>query len=118
MYRVNGIFMSAEEYRVHLLSETKAKEGVPKKAPLLVYCFPGYSSEAGFLENYKIVSSIAEAQLVVFGGGTDIDSKLYGERRGPHTGTPDVARDDKEVAGYKEAVRLGIPCIGVCRGLN
>lgn len=57
-----------------------------------------------------------EANLICFLGGTDVDPKIYGEERGPHTQAPDVDRDKLEVQYYKSAQARGTPCVGICRG--
>jgi len=56
-----------------------------------------------------------EADLVVFGGGADVNPVLYDESR--HYSTrPDHDRDDQDLALYKLCVEQGIPMFGVCRG--
>jgi gamma-glutamyl-gamma-aminobutyrate hydrolase PuuD len=56
-----------------------------------------------------------EADLVVFGGGSDLDPKLYREERHGMT-FYDSARDDSDMLLYLKCLELGIPMMGVCRG--
>ena len=70
-----------------------------------------FMKQAGF-EN---VSSPEEADLIVFAGGADVDPELYGQKRMPFT-QYHRARDDYEKAVYEEAVKVGKPMFGICRG--
>lgn len=58
----------------------------------------------------------ADISAVVFGGGTDINSKIYDEKPGNNNQYPDERRDKLELLIYDWAYRHGIPMIGVCRG--
>lgn len=61
--------------------------------------------------------TVADAELIVFLGGEDIDPDLYGEK--PLAGTYfNRARDDREMDIFVEAQRLGVPCFGICRGMQ
>ena len=55
-----------------------------------------------------------DSALVVW-GGADISPKLYNHPQS-RTTWPSETRDDVEWAAMKQAVKLGIPIIGVCRG--
>lgn len=56
-----------------------------------------------------------EASLVVFGGGSDVDPVLYGER--PHKTTHcSPLRDSRDMELYAQCLEEGIPMMGVCRG--
>ncbi len=56
-----------------------------------------------------------EADLVIFGGGADVDPVFYGDK--PHPSTHiDPSRDSSDLSLYKKCLDLGIPMIGVCRG--
>lgn len=56
-----------------------------------------------------------DADMVVFGGGSDVNPMLYGEE--PHCLTHfDTKRDERDIALYKKCLSLGIPMFGVCRG--
>ena len=54
--------------------------------------------------------------ILLFEGGTDISSELYGEARGHWTQEPDVARDVWEQKYFNMAKACGAGMIGVCRG--
>lgn len=54
--------------------------------------------------------------VLLFEGGTDIYSKLYGEDPGPYNQKPNQSRDMRECNLFKAAVNSGIPMIGICRG--
>lgn len=56
--------------------------------------------------------------LVCFSGGTDIDTKLYGEEPLLYTQSPHKSRDIAETAIWKYCQQVGIPTIGICRGLQ
>lgn len=55
---------------------------------------------------------------VVFSGGADIDPKYYNQQHDPKLGELQPERDDFEVALIKEVLRLKIPALGVCRGMQ
>lgn len=60
---------------------------------------------------------IKKVKALVLWGGEDISPFLYGQQVGYACAKPTPSlRDRVEVAAAKEAVRLGIPIIGVCRG--
>lgn len=59
--------------------------------------------------------SVLEADLVVFGGGSDVDPLLYGET--PHMTTCcDPKRDEDDMNLYLMCLEHGIPMLGICRG--
>jgi putative glutamine amidotransferase len=49
-------------------------------------------------------------------GGEDVDSSMYAEPRAPSADEPNRARDKSEIAMVREALRVGKPVLGVCRG--
>jgi gamma-glutamyl-gamma-aminobutyrate hydrolase PuuD len=59
--------------------------------------------------------SVLESDLVVFGGGSDVDPALYGEER-HETTLFDSSRDDRDIMLYNMCVEHGIPMMGICRG--
>lgn len=63
----------------------------------------------------KVVNSVEEADLVVFTGGEDVSSKLYGKRQHPTT-YPNPSRDAREFEYFQLALSLGKHLIGICRG--
>lgn len=63
---------------------------------------------------YK-ADNLAEADLVVFTGGPDVNPELYGEL--PHSKTQfSKERDDIDTKLFVECLKKGIPMLGVCRG--
>lgn len=73
----------------------------------------GYSS---WIPNRVIVDNMEEADIVFFEGGTDVFAGRYGEVSHPYAEYPDHKRDEKEIKLYHQAVSLGKPIIGICRG--
>lgn len=58
---------------------------------------------------------IANADLVVFTGGADIDPSIYNEQTHPSVYT-NKSRDAIEVKHFLQAQELGLPTAGICRG--
>ncbi len=91
---------------------------------LNIYVVGGSYGYACWL-NHDLVKTIAEADLVFFTGGEDVFEGLYNEPRGSHTyhgviqeayGMP--RRDYIEKLAYNEAIALGKPMFGTCRGIQ
>jgi putative glutamine amidotransferase len=55
---------------------------------------------------------------VVIAGGADIDPAAYGADPHPLTGEPRRDRDDAEFALVEAALKLDLPVLGVCRGMQ
>lgn len=53
---------------------------------------------------------------IVLSGGSDVDSRRYGQPPGPHTGPFDPQRDEFEFQLVEAALERGIPVLGICRG--
>jgi putative glutamine amidotransferase len=51
-------------------------------------------------------------------GGADLDPEVYGQERSEHTETSYRARDEFELALTREALRRGLPFLGICRGMQ
>jgi gamma-glutamyl-gamma-aminobutyrate hydrolase PuuD len=65
--------------------------------------------------NCRRALSILEADLVVFGGGSDVDPILYGETK--HVSTfCSPTRDQTDIDLYLLCREFGIPMLGICRG--
>lgn len=64
---------------------------------------------------FEVVQDMKEADFVVFTGGADISPSLYGEEHHPSVYCSEE-RDAAEIAGYKQAVELNLPMLGICRG--
>jgi GMP synthase-like glutamine amidotransferase len=65
--------------------------------------------------NCVVVDSIAKADIVMFTGGADVDTLLYGEARGSLTFC-EPNRDIFEKKMYEAAREKNKPMIGICRG--
>lgn len=60
--------------------------------------------------------SLETADLVVFGGGSDVHPELYGETAMHSTVMPSIQRDLADIELYAECLSQGKPMVGVCRG--
>jgi gamma-glutamyl-gamma-aminobutyrate hydrolase PuuD len=58
----------------------------------------------------------AEAASLLLAGGVDVDPRLYGEKRGPHTDPPKPERDAHELALLREALERDLAVLAICRG--
>lgn len=61
------------------------------------------------------VVPLHDVKLIVFTGGSDVDPMLYGEAKNPKTRSH-VTRDMNEQSLFDRALKLKIPCVGICRG--
>ncbi len=87
------------------------------KLKVLTLGVPRYA-EWAFPEMESLNNSIKEvhnADVVVFTGGSDVDPSVYGHKKIART-WPDLKRDILEYEIYSEALRLGKPMLGICRG--
>jgi hypothetical protein len=80
----------------------------------VVGCQTGYSR---WIDNLELVNTIEESEVVLFTGGSDIGSNLYGEKENSCTYTS-PHRDIEEVTAYYSALELKKICWGTCRGLQ
>ncbi len=55
---------------------------------------------------------------LVLSGGGDIDPARYGAARNPESGPAGTDRDSAEIALCQAALDLGLPLLGICRGLQ
>lgn len=62
-----------------------------------------------------VTQRLSQADFVTFIGGSDVDPKLYGHGRIAET-HHDPARDERDMEVYNEALKLGKPMVGICRG--
>jgi putative glutamine amidotransferase len=84
------------------LDKVLASGGVPVVLPAI----PGISGAVPRLDGLLLV------------GGGDLDPGRYGAVPHPRTDRAFPARDDAELTLIHEALRLGLPLLGVCRGLQ
>lgn len=80
-----------------------------------IYVVGGAVNYSRWLWEMDHVTSVEEADLVMFTGGADVNPELYGEKTGKHTGV-NAERDVEEEAIFKKALELGKKMIGICRG--
>lgn len=92
----------------------------PKKHK--VYGSFGHSGEANWIMplGFEITSNILDADVVVFGGGKDVDPGFYNEKRGRTTDAPNE-RDRREKKDFELVQILRkegkiIKTLGICRG--
>lgn len=86
--------------------------------------YSGYYNDSGhpfhtLAENVEVATvpedMVEENSALVIWGGADIDPALYGHETGNRT-YPGGKRDRIEWALMEQAVKMGIPIFGVCRG--
>jgi gamma-glutamyl-gamma-aminobutyrate hydrolase PuuD len=70
-------------------------------------------------DNYESLkedlSEVANADLILFTGGSDVDPALYGHKKHRRTFS-DKERDLKEHLIYAKALESKVPMLGICRG--
>lgn len=75
----------------------------------------GNFNYVNWIEDYKLVDDIEDANLVFFTGGEDVDPSFYNEPKHIYTYS-NTDRDIKEIEIFNKAQELGIKTVGVCRG--
>lgn len=87
-----------------------------------VYCSFGHLGESNWIQalGFELTSNIEDADVVVFGGGKDIDPGWYNEKPGRRTDRPSE-RDRQEKKDFEKVQELrkngkSIISVGVCRG--
>ena len=67
-----------------------------------------------WIKNHELVDNLADADIVLFTGGEDVDPSLYGKQR-HHTTYSNIQRDlqEKEIFDQVKPNQL---CLGICRG--
>lgn len=63
-------------------------------------------------------AALARVDAVVICGGADVDPERYGAAPHPTTGAPRVDRDAWELALLDAAADIGLPVLGICRGMQ
>lgn len=76
---------------------------------------PQYSRMFQAQEGFSIVQTLAEAEMVVFTGGADVNPSLYEAEVHPKT-RMSPQRDVDECSLYRVAKKAQLPCVGICRG--
>lgn len=64
---------------------------------------------------YGGAKGLGDADIVLFTGGHDVTPELYGEKALSSTNNS-VERDEREKIIYEEALKAGLPMVGICRG--
>ena len=109
-------FEDFDAFREFVIGNNKPKEKRIKKVGLAYDAFTG--SFASRFQDFRLIrdpEEIADLDLVIFSGGEDISSNIYGERNQYCHGT-NKNRDTIETAMYKKAKELNKKMFGVCRG--
>jgi gamma-glutamyl-gamma-aminobutyrate hydrolase PuuD len=67
-----------------------------------------------WIKNHELVDNLADADIVLFTGGEDVDPSLYGKQK-HHTTYSNIHRDlqEKEIFDQVKPNQL---CLGICRG--
>ncbi|WP_300609096.1 gamma-glutamyl-gamma-aminobutyrate hydrolase family protein [Trebonia sp.] len=63
-------------------------------------------------------ATVAVLDGVVIAGGADIDPAIYGASRHPKTAVTAPDRDRWELAIAEAAIRMRVPLLGICRGMQ
>ncbi len=63
-------------------------------------------------------ATVAVLDGVVIAGGGDIDPAIYGAARHPRTEVTAPDRDAWELALAEAAIRMNVPMLGICRGMQ
>lgn len=83
-----------------------------------IYCSHNFDSYANWiidLNGFDLCNNIDEADIVLFAGGKDIDTKFYNEPKGLYTDLKGP-RDLIEYTDFQYALLKKLPIIGICRG--
>lgn len=73
--------------------------------------------DGNFLEplGFKPTGTIEAADVVIFGGGADVDPSKYGEEFASSTHVS-LHKERREREDFATAMKLGKKCFGICRG--
>jgi len=77
------------------------------------------ANNGNFLQDLGFVHTrnIEEADVIIFGGGADVDPSTYGEEASDRTWTsPQKEKIEKE--DFMEGIKLGKKMLGICRGIQ
>jgi len=55
---------------------------------------------------------------LLLSGGDDLSPLFFAQQPQPRLGEVDALRDEQEIALVNEALKLGLPILGICRGLQ
>ncbi len=65
---------------------------------------------------YREGMGLTSDDVLLFEGGTDVDTKYYMQPKGKYTQDPDTARDFHEKKAFISIQAAGGACYGICRG--
>lgn len=86
------------------------------KKKLNVYVVGISKSYANFLTcEFKLVSEMKNADIVLFTGGEDVNPAYYEEHEGKYT-SHNSRRDEEEYSEFQNALKLKKLMVGICRG--
>jgi len=66
----------------------------------------------------SVRATLEAADGIIFTGGGDVISMTYGEEPHPKSFYQDPARDEMELEAVRVALELGLPILGICRGIQ
>lgn len=66
----------------------------------------------------SVRSALESAHGMLLTGGGDVVSRVYGEEPHPKSFFQDPARDDMEIEATRLAIEMGLPILGICRGIQ
>jgi putative glutamine amidotransferase len=72
----------------------------------------------GLSRDAPVEPLLARLDGLVLSGGADVDPARYGAEREPGCGDVEPERDGWELALLRAALELGVPVLGVCRGVQ
>lgn len=81
------------------------------------YASACHSSHGNFLAplGFESTNNIEEADVIIFGGGADVDPAQYGEEPGSRTHTSEH-REEEERRDFEFGKKTGKKFFGICRG--
>jgi len=65
-----------------------------------------------------VVAALAACHGLLLTGGGDVEPARYGQPAHPATDKVDTLRDATEILAVQEAMRRGLPVLGICRGIQ
>lgn len=66
----------------------------------------------------SVAAALSAAHGLLLTGGGDVDPARYGRQRHASVDNVDPLRDETEILAVAEALRLGLPVFGICRGIQ
>jgi putative glutamine amidotransferase len=73
--------------------------------------------EAG-IESVRNPTSLEGLDGLLLPGGSDVNPKLYGQKRAVESEPPEDARDELEIKLLQEALAADLPVLAICRGMQ